>query len=106
MMMMKTPTMISCHAWALLRSPPSLKTDFIATNETRAYHKREILFFSKMMSGMWPHAGALGERITEYAAEPAVNPHDPVSSLQIMKDKYYTKGVTARGRASPRPAPE
>ena len=45
-------------------------------------HKREILFFSKMMSSMWPHAGALGERITEYAAEPAVNPRDAVSSLQ------------------------
>ena len=28
--------------------------------------KQEFLFFSKMMSGMWPHANALAERIADF----------------------------------------
>ena len=28
--------------------------------------KQEFLFFSKMMSGIWPHANALAERIADF----------------------------------------
>lgn len=32
-------------------------------------HKQEILFYSKMMSSMWPHATALAKRIKAFAED-------------------------------------
>ena len=50
----------------------------------------DILFYSKMMSTMWPHAPSLANRIKEYAAECANTP------AAAMKEKYQTTGRQVR----------
>lgn len=47
----------------------------------------DILFYSKMMSSMWPHAGSLAGRITEFI-------EDSKKSMKgaELKAKYQTTG--------------
>ena len=47
----------------------------------------DILFFSKIMSKMWPHAGAVVKRLINFAADAKT-----MNGAQL-KAKYQTKGL-------------
>ena len=51
----------------------------------------DILFYSKMMSTMWPHAPSLANRIKEFASDCASG--TPIAAL---KEKYQTTGRQVR----------
>ena len=51
----------------------------------------DILFYSKMMSTMWPHASSLAKRIKEFA-----DAFKEGTAMNTLKDKYQTTGRQVR----------
>ena len=50
----------------------------------------DILFYSKMMSTMWPHGPSLATRIKSYAADVGS------TAASALKEKYQTSGRQVR----------
>ena len=49
-------------------------------------HNTDILFYSKMMTSMWPHGGSLADRIGQFIEDAKV------MGASALKNKYQTTG--------------